>query len=240
MLTIDVKGKTTVYNDIDDAFFIALFEKIRPHTITGIYGAEPAWSLYKSIEHIVTHNIAGDIVECGVWNGGSILLAAEALLHFGDTSRQLYLYDTFAGMPRPDDIDKTWDGVPALPDWERSAANGQIMGFGGTVDMVRDVLRQSAYPQDQFIFVPGLVEQTIPEICPRQISLLRLDTDFYRSTRHELVHLYPRLTTGGILIIDDYGYLQGARIATDDYIREHNLPIFLARVDQSVRLAIKP
>jgi hypothetical protein len=69
---------------------------------------------------------------------------------------------------------------------------------------------------------------------------LRLDTDFYRSTHHELVHLYPSLVPGGVLIIDDYGAFQGARKATDEYIRQNNLRLFLSRIDEHVRLAIKP
>ena len=239
MLSLEVNGITKIYHDIDDTFFIDLFPKIKNHTITAMGGAEPAWSLYKSIEHIVKNNIPGDIVECGVWNGGSILLAAMALVHFGDTSRKLYLYDTFSGMPRPDDIDKTWDGTPALPTWESAKANGQTWGYGGTVDMVRDVLRKSDYPAEKFIFVQGMVEDTIPETRPAKISILRLDTDFYQSTLHELVHLYPLLNSGGILIIDDYGVYQGSRKATDQYIAEARLPIFLSRVDENVRLAIK-
>ena len=73
-----------------------------------------------------------------------------------------------------------------------------------------------------------------------QLSLLRLDTDFYKSTYHELKHLYPTLSSGGILIIDDYGYFQGARMATDQYIDENKLRIFLTRIDNSVRLVVKP
>jgi len=169
-----------------------------------------------------------------------MLLAAMALLNFGDTSRKIYLYDTFAGMPRPDDVDKRWDGVPALPTWEEHTANGKAWGFGGTVEMVREVLRMSNYPEENLVFVEGLVEDTIPAIRPERISLLRLDTDLYQSTYHELVNLYPILTNNGIMIIDDYGYFQGARLAVDQYIAENNLKIFLSRVDSTVRLVVKP
>lgn len=65
------------------------------------------------------NDIPGDIVECGVWSGGSMLRVALALMHCGDASRRVHLYDTFAGMPRPDTIDARWDGLPALPTWER-------------------------------------------------------------------------------------------------------------------------
>ena len=240
MLSIELDGRKIDYPDIDDPFFIDLFPKIKDHTITAMLGAEAPWALYKSVEHVVRNNIPGDIVECGVWNGGSMLLAAMALIHFGDTSRKLYLYDTFAGMPRPDDIDRQWDGISPLPNWQYATANGAKFGYGGTCDMVRAVLRKSNYPEDKMVFVEGFVEDTIPAHQPDQISLLRLDTDFYKSTLHELVHLYPLLSSGGILIIDDYGHYQGARTATDQYIAQHNLKIFLSRVTYSVRLVVKP
>jgi O-methyltransferase len=240
MLSIELDGRTIEYNDIDDPFFIELFPKLKTHTLTAMGGPEPTWALYKSVEYIVKNKIPGDIVECGVWNGGSMLLVALALIHFGDTSRKLYLYDTFAGMPRPEDIDRRWDGVPALPTWEDFAARGSVMGYGGTVDVVRDVMRLSAYPEDKMVFVEGLVEDTLPANRPDQVSILRLDTDFYRSTLHELVYLYPVLSSGGILIIDDYGYFQGARAATDQYIAQHDLKVFLSRVNENVRLIVKP
>ena len=154
--------------------------------------------------------------------------------------RRLYLYDTFAGMPRPEAIDARWDGVPALPTWEHHQRNGRTWCYGGTQDHVRSVVCSSGYPAEKFVFVEGMVEDTLPATRPDQISLLRLDTDLYRSTYHELVHLYPLLAVGGILIIDDYGAFQGARIATDQFIEENRLPLFLSRVDGSVRLAVKP
>ncbi len=240
MLLLETPKGKLEYPDITDAFFADIAQKVRPHTRTFGAGVEAPWALYRAIEYIVRNHVPGDIVECGVWSGGSILLAAHALLHFGDTSRRLYLYDTFAGMPRPEAIDARWDGVPALPTWEHHQRNGRTWCYGGTQDHVRSVVCSSGYPAEKFVFVEGMVEDTLPATRPDQISLLRLDTDLYRSTYHELVHLYPLLAVGGILIIDDYGAFQGARIATDQFIEENRLPLFLSRVDGSVRLAVKP
>jgi O-methyltransferase len=240
MLSTEVKGSTVTFNDIDDPFFIDIFPLIAPHSLTSRNGPVPLWVLFKSLEYIVRNKIPGDIAECGVWNGGSMLLAALSLIHLGDTSRRIYLYDTFAGMPRPDDVDKRWDGVPALPTWENFTTSGRQWGYGGTVEMVQEVMRASNYPQDKLIFVKGMVEDTIPGQMADRLSLLRLDTDFYKSTHHELVHLYPTLSSGGILIIDDYGFYQGSRKATDQYIAENNLKVFLNRVDDNVRLVVKP
>jgi hypothetical protein len=240
MLVFTVGEKTLEYFDISDPFFAGIIDEVRQHTLTLSSGVEAAWALYQSIEYVVRNDIPGDIVECGVWSGGSMLLAAHALMHFGDTSRRIFLYDTFRGMPKPNELDIRWDGVPALPTWERFRQNGRKWGFGGPQDHVRNVVYSSGYPEDKFVFVEGMVEDTLPATRPEKISLLRLDTDLYSSTYHELVHLYPVLSVGGVLIIDDYGWLLGAQIATDQFIAENKLPLFLTRINESVRLVVKP
>lgn len=225
------------YPEINDPFFFEVARKVSQHTISDI----PAqWAMYKALEHIVRHEVPGDIVECGVWNGGSILLAAYALKHFGDTSRKLYLYDTFEGMPKPDDVDVDCKGNSALQAWQAFRDQGRIWGYGGTLDMVREVVLRAGYPEENFVFVKGMVEDTMEDTLPETISMLRLDTDLYGSTYHELVHGYPRLSQQGVLIVDDYGYFMGSRKATDQYIEENKLPLFLARLNSSVHIAIKP
>lgn len=96
----------------------------------------------------------------------------------------------------------------------------------------------TGYPKDNIIFIKGKVEQTIPGTLPGKIALLRLDTDWYESTKHELNHLYPLLEKAGILIIDDYGAWQGARKAVDEYFST-NGPVYLHRLDFTGRLVIK-
>lgn len=181
MLIFEAEHARLEYLDLSDPCFAGLIQKCRPCTRTLCYGAEAAWALYDAIIYIVCNDIPGDIVECGVWSGGSMLLAALTLMHLGDTSRYIYL-----------------------------------------------------------IFVEGMVEETLPARRPERISLLRLDTDVYRSTYHELVHLYPALSVGGVLIIDDYGVFEGSRLATDMYLGENQVPLFQSRINASVRLAIKP
>ena len=157
MLVVETEQGERAYPDISDPFFAEIAQKVRPHTLTFGAGAEAAWALYQSIDYIVRNRIPGDIVECGVWSGGSVLLAALALMHLGDTSRRIYLYDTFAGMPRPDAIGARWDGLPALPTWERFQQEGRSWCFGGGQDHVRDVVNSSGYPEDKFVFVEGQV-----------------------------------------------------------------------------------
>jgi O-methyltransferase len=109
------------------------------------------------------------------------------------------------------------------------------------LDEVRDVMYALPYPQAQIHFVKGKVEETIPDQAPAQIALLRLDTDWYESTRHELVHLYPRLAPGGVLILDDYGWWRGAGRATDEYFQENGPAPLLVRIDhEGRRVAVKP
>lgn len=240
MLIYETGKARLEYFDISDEFFASLIHLVNPHTLTFASGVEAPWALYQAIEYIVRNDIPGDIVECGVWSGGSMLLAAHALKHFGDTSRRIYLYDTFTGVPKPDPVDRRWDGVSALPTWERHQQSGGQWGYGGTQEHVREVVTSSGYPAENFVFVEGLVEDTLPATRPDTISLLRLDTDLYRSTYHELVQLYPLLSVGGILLLDDYGSFQGVKVAADQYFAEIGEAVFLARINSGVRLAVKP
>lgn len=239
-------GTEYIYRDIleddpDDLYFLQILNKFVPYTMTVSRGLEPTYSLYKAVQYVVENEIPGDFVECGVWRGGSVILMALALAHFGDRTRKIHLYDTFEGMTPPDKRDVDWDGTVLQEKWARDSAQHENLrwGYGGSIEQVREAVYGSNYPKDNFVFVKGTVEDTIPGTVPDKIALLRLDTDWYASTYHELVHLYPLLAPGGILIIDDYGWCRGARQATDQYMKEQKLDLFLCRVDESVRLAVK-
>jgi len=235
-------GSKPIYRDIiaedpDDLYFQKIIDQFAPYTMTVLRGIEPSYSLYKAVQYVVKNKIPGDFVECGVWRGGSVILIALALAHFGDTDRKIFLYDTFTGMTKPDEKDVDWDGLNLQKKWEKD--QNTKWGYGGNLEEVRNNVYASNYPKDNFVFVEGPVEQSLPETKPENCALLRLDTDWYASTYHELVHLYPILSSGGILIIDDYGWCRGARTATNQYIKENKLNLFLSRIDESVRLAVK-
>jgi hypothetical protein len=101
------------------------------------------------------------------------------------------------------------------------------------LDEVRANVTRTGLPLERFAFVKGMVEQTIPgTMPPGAISILRLDTDWYESTRHELIHLFPRLSPGGVLIVDDYGFWRGSREACDEYFREQDVRMLLTRIDR--------
>jgi hypothetical protein len=214
----------------------ATVQRVAPYTLTGL---DRRASLIGAVDHLVRHGIEGDIVECGVWRGGSMMAIALALMARGDTARHLYLYDTFEGMSEPGAEDRSHDGVAAAQQLARTE-RGQGVWCEAGLDDVQANLWSTGYPREQIHFVQGKVEDTMPATLPGAVALLRLDTDWYESTRHELQHLYPRLARHGVLIIDDYGHWQGARQAVDEYFAGQGADHFLHRVDYTARLMIKP
>jgi hypothetical protein len=166
------------------------------------------------------------------------MAAALALKAFGDTSRTLYLYDTFEGMSEPTEKDKLSDGTSASAILAHDEKGTGYWCYASLADVTAN-LRTTGYPEDKLVFVKGRVEDTIPACIPEKMAILRLDTDWYESTRHELEHLYPRLVRHGVLIIDDYGHWQGARTAVDEYLAKLSAPLFLQRTDYTGRVAIK-
>ncbi len=214
----------------------AIVARVAPFTHTGL---DRRAGLILAVDYIVKQGIAGDIVECGVWRGGSMMAVALALLARGDTSRHLYLYDTYEGMSEPTAEDRSHTGESAEAQLARTARGEGVWCEAG-LDDVQANLWSTGYPRDKIHFIQGKVEDTIPARVPGAIALLRLDTDWYESTRHELLHLYPRLVSQGVMVIDDYGHWQGARQAVDEYFAASEVHHFLHRVDYTARLVIKP
>jgi hypothetical protein len=148
-------------------------------------------------------------------------------------------------MTEPTEHDISPRDPPALEDWEQAKREGSRAWaelFGPDVfneDGVRRTVLSTGYPEERVHIVRGPVEETIPERAPERLALMRLDTDWYESTRHELHHLYPRLLEGGVLIIDDYGHWEGARRAVDEYFGAEAAPLLLNRIDYTGRVAVK-
>ena len=221
-----------------DQDLLATVERVRPRTMTG---PEKVAALVEATRHVVRMRIPGAVVECGVWRGGSMQAVALTLLSLGETDRELHLFDTFEGMPPPtaDDTRTTQSGsVSAEELLEASAKDSKLWAVAGLED-VQEGMAETGYPMEKVHFRPGLVERTTPDQAPDTIAILRLDTDWYASTKHELEHLYERLSPGGVLILDDYGDWDGARKATDEWLTKTGEPLFLAPMG-SGRIAIKP
>lgn len=214
----------------------AIIDKARPYTMTS---PERMAALIEAVRYVTSRSIPGDIAECGVWRGGSMMIVALALLARGDTHRTLYLYDTFEGMPPPSAADAAHTGESAAQLLENEPKNTGIWCYA-TLEDVRANLLSTGYPAEKIRFIKGKVEDTIPGTLPSAISLLRLDTDWYESTRHELQWLYPAVTADGVVIVDDYGHWQGARRAVDEFLGSMQRPPYLHRIDYTGRLFIKP
>jgi hypothetical protein len=223
------------FPDVDPAVR-AIFNRVKPFTMTS---PERVFALCEALRYVARAGVAGDIVECGVWRGGSSMAAALMLAELGDTTRRFHLFDTFEGMSAPTEHDRrASDAQPAAALLASSARDDKIWCVA-SLDDVRANLTAAGCPMDRMALVQGKVEDTIPAAAPERIALLRLDTDWYESTRHELQHLYPRLAVGGVLIIDDYGAWEGARRAVDEYFAASAAPPLLNRIDETGRIAVK-
>ena len=199
-------------------------------------------ALCDSVEYAVRAEVPGAIVECGVWKGGSMMAAALTLLRVGASDRDLYLFDTFAGMPPPaeEDTPSAYDGYHPMRHWRRRQhAEGHSTWHHVPAAKVRAAVLSTGYPAERVHLVEGRVEDTLPGAAPSEIAVLRLDTDWYASTKHEMEHLYPRLSPGGALILDDYGHYEGARQAVDEYLAARGERLLLSRIDYTGRVAVK-
>jgi len=220
-----------------DAATVDLCRAVGPFTMTS---PERISALRQGVLHILKHSVPGDVVECGVWKGGSMMAVARTLLECGDANRNLHLFDTFEGMSSPTEADVNYRGETAPDLLAQSQDSGGWIRACGALEEVKRNMSATGYPPHRIAYVKGKVEETIPQHAPDRIALLRLDTDWYESTRHELEHLYPRLSQNGILIIDDYGHWTGARKAVDEYLEEQGTPLLLCRIDYTGRIAVKP
>lgn len=217
---------------------IEICDAVKPYTMTGITKIS---ALVDAVRYVSANKIDGAMVECGVWRGGSSMAMMLALKQAGDLGRQFYLYDTFEGMSEPGKEDVSFRGDLAIVKYEKTKISGST-GSSWCAASIEDVGRnvsQTGYDTDKISLVKGKVEDTVPGTVPDKIAILRLDTDWYESTRHELVHLFPLLQPGGVLLIDDYGYWKGSKKAVDEYIADNRVRIYLARIDHSCRIGIK-
>lgn len=219
--------------DIDaDRAFTELFRLARDFSMTG---KDAMFALYQSVRYVVESDIPGAIVECGVWRGGSALLAALTLRQMG-AKRPIYLYDTFQGMTPPSAVDIDVEGGRASDYIAEYADDGKWCYAG--IEEVRATFERHGFGPEVELVLGDVADTLRTEIPEGPIAVLRLDTDWYDSTRLEMELLYPKLSYGGVLIVDDYGHWRGSRRAVDEYFTIHRRPL-LNRVNNQVRLAIK-
>jgi O-methyltransferase len=222
------------HDDVDPDV-LDIYRLVKPYTMTG---REKTIALVLAVKHIARTGLPGDFVECGVWRGGSVHAIAWALAAEGVVDREIYLFDTFEGMTAPTEKDVRADGRPAAELLAEQKRTKWVWAVASRED-VEEGLRTVPYPQERFHLVEGPVEETVPGLAPERIALLRLDTDWYESTRHELATLYERIVPGGVLMIDDYGSWKGSRQATDEFLAGLERPPLMHRAGRA-RIGVKP
>jgi hypothetical protein len=191
------------------------------------------------VQYVSRARIDGDILECGVWRGGSMMLVAKVLGQLGDARRTLHLFDTYEGHPKPGhplDVDM-W-GNRALDEWREFRKTDETSDWARvSIEEVRANMQSTGYPMDRVRLVKGMVEKTAAPNAPEKLSLLRLDTDWYASAKVSLEVFWPRLVVGGVLLVDDYGHYKGQRQAVDEFFVGN--PQLLHRIDYSCRAVVK-
>lgn len=199
--------------------------------------------LVDCVEHIVKNDIPGDFVETGVFIGGSCMIVACVLHHFKVYNRTIWMYDTFSGVPMPNDIERSGDKENySIKEWwqKNMQVDGNVSNWcHSSKDIVEHNMQKVAW-RVPFVMHEGLVEDTIPANIPEQIALLRIDVDLEYPTRHVLDHCYPKLSVGGHLILDDYGAFPSVQHTVNDYLYTVNdTKMYLDWVDFTVRHGVK-
>ncbi len=222
-----------------DKFEKEIFKNIFPkYTMTS---PERIFALMKSINFVKQNNVAGDFVECGVWRGGNLILFQKFIEKY-NLNKKIYAYDTFEGMSEPEKIDETFKGESSsylLNKLKKKQVNRKenILIADCSLEQVEENFKKFTN-NNNLISIKGDVDKTlnIKENLPNKISILRLDTDWYSSTKKELEILFPLLEKNGVLIIDDYGFWKGARKAVDEYFKNKNVTMF--KIDFTGRMII--
>ena len=201
------------------------------------------WALINAIKYVKNQKIDGDFVECGVWKGGNLIIFNNLNRKY-NLNKKIFGYDTFSGMSEPTIHDNNFLNINAKKEWEKNKKENNIntsFNCYSSLDEVKNNIKNCSEEKsiEKINLVLGKVEETLikQENLPKNISILRLDTDWYESTKIELEILYPKLTKGGVLIIDDYGQWKGSRKAVDEYF--FGKDVVLHYIDFSCRMMIK-
>lgn len=212
----------------DEARIRAAAARVASHSMTTF---ERLATLWQQVTYLDRAGIAGDFVECGVWKGGAVgMMALAHRAGGGEASRVIHLFDSFEGLPAPR---AEVDGAAAA----RYA--GECVG---TLGENRELLEgRIGYPAQLLRYHVGWFEATVPAAAPGigGIALLRLDGDWYESTRVCLESLYPKVVPGGVVVVDDYGHWQGCRQAVDEYLAGLGEPVLMHHVDYTCRCWVR-
>ena len=224
--------------------FAELWDRVAPYTMTS---PERGLALYNAVNHVIDNSVPGAFVECGVWKGGSSMLIALTLLARGIDDRNLILIDTFDGMTEPGshDVDRHGQTASGLMGGQKGEELADLVLAKAGLDAVKAAMASTGYPARRIRYAKGDARLDLPNIHTSIIALLRLDTDFYDSTKAELETLYKRVSQGAPVLIDDYGHWAGCKKAVDEFFQNeaelgrHKAPA-LWSIDYTGRLLFKP
>jgi len=235
-LTLDIDNNE-LFNSIIKKFDNKILRKENYGNLVSLF------TTFECINYIVKKNLLGDIIESGVANGRQVCLILETLKYYNKKNFNVYLYDTFQGMVEPGKYDyKTWekDNSESIKKYNKSLNENKVSSWQNySLEEVKKNISLTEYPENKINYVIGDVTLTIPKNKHETISFLRLDTDFYESTKVELDYLFSKVIKGGVIILDDYGAFTGVKKATDEFFDSHNLSPLLIRTSFKERVFIK-
>jgi hypothetical protein len=182
-------------------------------------------NLQYCVETVIKEKVSGDLIETGVWRGGSCIFMKAVLKSYGVTDRKIFVADSFEGLPAPDE-----EKYPA----DTGDKHHTLDFFVVSQEEVENNFKKYNLWDDQIVFLKGWFKDTLPSAPIQKLSILRLDGDMYGSTIEVLEALYPKLSPGGFCLIDDYA-LPGCKKAVDDYRTAHGITTALEPVDWTGR-----
>jgi hypothetical protein len=201
-----------------------------------------------AVNYILQNNIEGCIIECGVYSGDFEYIWINELMK-NNSVRDIYLYDTFTGLVEPTEYDYTCkDAIYQMnkdevyTTWKNQVINEKVNGWCYTpLEKVKDRLNSTGYPKNKLHYVVGDVMETLKDktTIPEKIAILRLDTDWYESSKYELEQLYDNVVVGGVIIFDDYYHWDGQRRATDEFFESRGIQVDYVRIDAKRAAIIK-
>ena len=196
---------------------------VQPYTLVG---RDRIRNLYRLARRIDAEAVPGDVIECGVCNGGTAAILARCATK-SHLDRTLWLLDSFEGMPST--------GIEDTPSMDGDSAEGHVGKELGDISRVREVLRRVGADMSRVRILKGWFEETFPEVHANKIALLNIDADWYTSVKLCLENFYDRVAVGGFISIDDYGHWPGCRRAVDEFFAARGLNHTLNRVDYTAR-----
>jgi O-methyltransferase len=179
-------------------------------------------NLQTLLETVLAEEVPGDVIETGVWRGGASIFMRGVLAAHGDRTRTVWLADSFQGLPPPDE-----EHYPA----DRGDQLFTIDFLAVSLEQVKANFERYGLLDDNVRFLPGWFRDTLPDAPVDQLALIRLDGDMYESTMVALDSLYPKLSPGGFVVVDDYGAIPGCKLAVDDFRAAHGIEAALEQID---------